>query len=422
MPDVNDWEPRLDFTPPARVKQQYLALNVSREDWDSLKELWSATGAGGFDLNLRRRSITMSSTRVTLLMIGGRLSGLALARLRGSSGSLDVRIRGTQATVLGSPIPLDPIVASLSSQVRSRAEQVLRHGGVLTERASADIRDALIALSPALESILEQLETTRLSAEDGSTARQTQHEGRDGLALAAEIAGLDSATVISHVGTNSDQNTPFLVNLANANTTEASIIRTDLRGFGDWEFEESDVHDVVHFVDPDDRRRRMTVVYADKESLEFTTGTDLIYYRADEPAFILVQYKRMKLSRGAPSDQKWGWSFQPDNEQLLTEIERMRAIGKSEPGTSIPGWRLSGEPFYFKLVQDGKMRLREENLSRGMYLPLDLFERILQDPPLGPNGGVRLGWHNVKRYLSTSQFVDLARNGFIGSREIQRTS
>ncbi len=399
-------------------------LNLTVEDWSTLSAVVSASSRKQFDVNVRQAPVTNATARVTLIMVKGHLRALGLLRSLGSSGDLDTKVRARYVSIV-EPVRLQPLLDALPPQMRSRAADVLSTNDAFTEAASERVREWLSRRSPELGAILDNLASRRQPAEDGSAARQAQQEQRDALALALEAAGIDSEAMVPQVPQDLDGSTPFLAGLAEASTSEASIIRSDFRSFGDWQLAESDVHDVVHFVDATDSRRRMTVVYADKENLEVTTGTDLVYYRYDDPAFLLVQYKRMQMDPGLPAAEAWGWRVNPADAQLQAELLRMQALrGASQP-TSVADWRLTAEPFFFKLVEGSKMRSRDERLARGMYFPLDLLEMLLHDPTArGPRGGVRLGWHNAQRYLTTTQFLNLLQSGFIGSRgaETQKLS
>jgi hypothetical protein len=52
-----------------------------------------------------------------------------------------------------------------------------------------------------------------------------------------------------------------------------------------------------------------------------------------------------------------------------------------------------------------------------MYLPLALWDAIVKTPQVrGPKGGIAIGYHNVDRYLRNTQFAELVRDGWIGTR------
>lgn len=157
----------------------------------------------------------------------------------------------------------------------------------------------------------------------------------------------------------------------------------------------------------------MTVVYTDKEPLEKLTGTDLIYYRSTHPGFVLVQYKRMERLPAQNGMAEWG--YRPDS-QLEKDFERMRAWLSDESTSDPDEWRLSQEPFYFKLVENNMRRPEGNKLVKGMYFPRPLFELLQHSDRIkGPRGGKVIGWRNAERYLEKDEFVSLLQRGWIGS-------
>lgn len=109
------------------------------------------------------------------------------------------------------------------------------------------------------------------------------------------------------------------------------------------------------------------------------------------------------------------WLYRPDS-QLTEEIRRMRQISVSGTSQGVDQWRVSHEPFYVKLCEDLMERSEGGKLTKGMYFPLGLFEEILESPKiLGPRGGKGIGWHNAQRWLSNTGFIELLREGWIGS-------
>lgn len=163
------------------------------------------------------------------------------------------------------------------------------------------------------------------------------------------------------------------------------------------------------YTDPTDSARKVTILYADKEALERLTGTDLIYYREDNPCFVLVQYKRMK--RESSNDV-----YRPDA-QLTEEISRMKALGLEQGEfTTLDEWRISTEPFYIKLVDPDVSRPEGNRLSRGIYFPVSMFELLTSDDrSKGPGGAVAIGRHNAARYFSNGEFLTMMKQAWIGT-------
>jgi hypothetical protein len=396
----------------ASAADQVSVVNFSEDDWEEISGEMRTFGRDSFVVDLRRPPVKQAP-RLTAIVRGSRLVALALARSRGKSGSLHTQILFSRVGQVAPEIPTHDILLLFSAQVTPTARDVLESGGALTERASSELELALEHIAPAAATLLRQLrELRRRPRRSSSSIGELLNEQRDAIALGLEAAGLDSDKLIPDVGDDPEP-VPFLTGLALARTSEASVVRHDMRQFGEWTLTEGQIHDVVHFTDPRDSRRRVTVVYADKEDLELITGTDLIYYREDNPTFALVQYKRMRHnSRAKPGN---AWEYRPDR-QLDIELDRMRKFRSATEPRSADEWRLSAEPFYFKLIEDNKLRPEGNRLVRGMYFPFDLFELTLADPRIrGTGQGKCIGWHNAPRYLTNSDFLSLLQNCFIGS-------
>jgi hypothetical protein len=282
---------------------------------------------------------------------------------------------------------------------------------------SVEVADALDFLRRRLR---EQTRPTRAS--------QTVVELKDALALGLRLAGFRPLSLLSQVAVSDVTPTSFFSRLeavdAGRPAREAAMIRHDATHFGDWIPEDGEVLDVVEFIDPGEPGRRVTVLYADKEAEELEMGVDLVYFRERFPGFVLVQYKRMREPVGSASS----YSYRPDP-QLRKEITRMRDVlntirrGVGTPGSDPASWRLNDQPFYFKLVEDRRVGPAGGDLIKGMYFPIDLFELLLESTTIrGPDLTRPIGWDNAGRWLTNTQFLDLMRNGMIGSTGLATTN
>lgn len=158
---------------------------------------------------------------------------------------------------------------------------------------------------------------------------------------------------------------------------------------------------------------RLLIVNVNRRALESTLGADLIYINEKTSSFVLVQYKTM---RDVLDEQP---VFRPGSDaNVQRELARMRAV---EPGEDdgLPGsFRLDPQAGYLKLCSP-VVRLRQLDTRpvSGMYLPLALWDAILKTPQArGPKGGLAIGYHNAGRYLTNTQFAELVRGGWIGTR------
>ena len=61
----------------------------------------------------------------------------------------------------------------------------------------------------------------------------------------------------------------------------------------------------------------------------------------------------------------------------------------------------------------------EDRLLPGIYLPIDYLKILLADDrTLGKNGGRQLGFHTIDRYITSELFVELIRQGWIGTQGV----
>jgi len=263
---------------------------------------------------------------------------------------------------------------------------------------------ALDRLRPGTSDALTELRN-EITQRVFEAARANAREQRDAIGLGLEIAGLDSQSLVSF---DLEDSTAFLAQ-ARGKVSEAALIRHDADKLDDWLPMDSRDFDFATFQDPKDHARRVTVIYADKEALELATGTDLLYYCAHRPGFILVQYKRMFHRRSSTSA-----TYYPDV-QLDQEIQRFSQLPVAGSPTSAGDWGLSEDAFFVKLVDESVAKPMDRRLVTGYYLPLSLMQLMLADARAGSRPK---GWSqgNLEAYLSNGEFLMLAKQGFVGTR------
>lgn len=347
--------------------------------------------------------------RIVLIAVGNDLVGMALARSLGNSGDLDVKVRLRHVTCF-SRTGIPAVVDLIGNASKHHAMAALSGGGILPPKTSVEVFGSLRELNSETGEILGSLLELQSRGADYTEFGIAQAEQKDAVVLGLTIAGIDPEPLLSEVEFSASD-LPFLSQIANGTASEAAVIRHDAGVFEDWLEIDGQIYDIAQFVDRKDTRRKVSIIYADKEELERVTGTDLIYYRAHYPGYVLVQYKRMR--KNATTSK---WSYRPD-EQLGIELARMKKIMPGEAKSQeVADWRLNSEPFYIKLCEDDMQRRTQGGLAKGMYFPLSLFERVLASKEiLGPKGGKNIGWGTAGRWLSNTSFIDFLKDGFIGS-------
>lgn len=382
-------------------------VNLPEDVWDDLVS-WSRGDSWGrtFRRVVGETRFT-SAPRVALVVVRETVVGGVVVRRwgrpgRGQDGLEFVTVEAFQAT------------ASLSHLRRelppSRRGYLSRDDGEgIPPATSRELESSLERLAPGSGFAIDRLFSNVAPIDRGTGVGALLREQRDAVALALEIGGFDSREELE-AGATLEQDVPFLSGFTRDRASEAAFIRHDGAAFDGW-FPTNARHlDVATFQDPASPARRMTVFYADKEKLELQTGTDLIYYRHHRPAFILVQYKRMRM----PSSGRGTLTYYPDD-QLLKELERMKRLPIAAPASSPDEWRLTDDAFFVKLVAEDLARPMANKLVRGMYLPSDLVNLLLE---AGDRGDRPRGWsaENLTTYLSNEEFLQLAKQGYLGTR------
>lgn len=380
-----------------------------RQGWSELR---AHADQGRLAVAVPAANLGLTQTaRVALLVADGTVGAVAIARRRQKSGAFDVLVDLHEIHWIEPTLAWAGLRRRLTSEARRKVDQAVRWNGILPPATARVVVETLDRMRPGLGRTVEQLRAiVRPAPSNPSPLETIVREQRDAVGLGLELAGVDSrflppAELIP-------AGVPFLRGLEAATVHEAASIRHDATQFPDWIEVESEHLDIWHYRDPDDPERRVTVLYADKGPLEQVTGTDLIYYREEVAAFVLVQYKRMR--REEPSGMR---SYRPDG-QLKLELARMRGLGIVDaPPTAVWESRLSADPFYIKLVNPDLQAGAHRRLVPGMYFSLELFELLQSFPGVqGPKGGVAIGWHNAPRYLTNTQFIELVRGGWLGTR------
>lgn len=211
---------------------------------------------------------------------------------------------------------------------------------------------------------------------------------------------------------NSDDNAaPFLKGYNQVTIREDPMVNHDSQVFGDWSKVKQYAQGAMEFIK---ENQKITLLNVNRQPLERTLGVDLLIYHHTYKSYIFIQYKRM-------AKEKDVYIYRPTDSTYKSEIERMTSFMKTLNADSghrnMKNYRFNQDLFYFKLCP---ARIENPNSGRmisGMYLPLELWNLLLEDNcSNGPKGGKQLTFENTGRYFNNSQFINLAQNGWIGSR------
>ncbi len=215
---------------------------------------------------------------------------------------------------------------------------------------------------------------------------------------------------------------PFLEGVEAVKLTEEQMLAHDASIFPDGVASQTVVG--VQF---EAKGQVLDVVYQNRTSVEKTLGVDLIYYNHRFDAYTLVQYKRMEQAGGDEAELD-NVVFYPNSDSGFSdEIKRMQNFRSEHPDAwSEPkiwqDYRLDGDGFFFKLCPSVSLDPLSPGLLKGMYLPREYVEVILEGSITdGPRGGKVISYRNVQRHMDNTRFTWAVRDGWVGTRGVTST-
>jgi hypothetical protein len=371
---------------------------AQREDLDRF-ETFSIVVARG-DLRWGGRQVGLLFEDEVLIEVGTLSPGrVAASGLR--------QLRYTREFEVNQPILADEIRKRLPQSVHRHFDAVLSDGGRVPARTWAATLKALEEIDAELAGRLRSL----LGALAGGSglhgdAFQVAIQERDALRSALDFAGM-SRDPLKQVAPTSTRS--IIERLGYAVTPEDPAIFNDSLSF----LNAKAIGSPSGIVTLTEDATTLTVVNINRRPLETTLGADLIYINETTESLVLVQYKTMSDRL----DDKP--VFRPSSDaNIAKELERMRKIEPGDDDGLPADFRLDPQAGYLKLCSPiVAARQYDTKPTAGMYLPLALWDAIVKTPQVrGPQGGLAVGYHNVDRYLRNTQFAELVRDGWIGTR------
>jgi hypothetical protein len=213
----------------------------------------------------------------------------------------------------------------------------------------------------------------------------------------------------------------FLDGLPSVRLREDPMVINDMQNLPGFEVIQTYTYGAAVF-ESEATAERLTVILANRLPLEEQTGTDLIYFSENYQSFVMVQYKAMERA-----DRKSGvplYLYRLPDKQLKEEIGRMDAmlgtLKACAPNTDIGGFRLTENPFFLKLCPRLVFNPDDVGLVPGMYLPLDYWKLLENDPGIkGPKGGMRITYDNAKRHFDNTSFTTVVSKAWVGTTPSQ---
>lgn len=313
-------------------------------------------------------------------------------------------------------ISTDEILSRVSNRSKSRVEDRLIFGGLLSPKAFEEFIAAVSDISLDAADILAKYREERRHriARLPSGVLNSLAEQKEAVGTALGIAGIARDELNGWDYSEESGPVSFIAGLPKVRLREDQMVVNDLYVLPGHEEIESSIHGATVF---ENSQSRLTVILANRLPLEEQTGTDLIYYNETFKCFLLVQYKAMEHENGEAI-------FRFPNTQLTEEIRRMDSLlahlNSAAPNNEADGFRLSENPFFLKICPRIVFNPDNVGLSTGMYLPLTYWKFISAHPNMvGKKGGKALSYRNVRRYFDNTEFINIASGGWVGSNIAQ---
>ncbi|MBE2202469.1 MAG: hypothetical protein IAE79_27910 [Anaerolinea sp.] len=322
------------------------------------------------------------------------------------------------------PIPLQTIESRMKTRLR---HQFVRSssgaGGKIPEVTWDEMLDVIQAINVKtgleIRRLIELLNTDLENFDLAGAAIVAQE--RDATNLVLRLADFDQKHIVDWTQQTQDQTEtlpPFLVGLnENIDILEDSMISHDLQVFGEWEKIAQHQVGAVIFKK---QHETLTIMNVNRHPVEKNLGVDLFYYHHDYHSYVMVQYKRMQQEKGGPV-------YRPLlDKSYQAEIARMQEFSRilaelEDKSFTLQGYRLRPQLFFFKLCPVKVFDPTSADMVKGMYMPLDYWEMLMQSPDvIGPKEGTQVSFYNAGRYFTNSQFINLVQEGWIGSRLVDK--
>jgi hypothetical protein len=381
-----------------RYRRQEATETLSSRDWKLYsRELVFLSFSFGHDFGVRDETI----------------DGMVLMqRLKVPAATGKWKMRLESPVMLENPIELREFPSGLRRLLRfSNSINLVR----LEQKAWRQLVERAKALRPDTAQALDKLiaqrtEDRRIFPTNTRTTRLM--EQRDAVGIAVQMAGLDRSAVLGSLDPAKMASSDSVLDLLDHESLqEQDALRIDQAAFGALLSP-----GMRHGRFSDGKGAQVRVHIYDRKPLESILGIDLLIYMPLYRSYILLQYKMMQ-KRGSSAARDWQYSVDRKLRKQLTAMSRAAALMQRAPASPMPigDWRLTEELFFWKFCEATRVSDSEQSLVHGITLSRSHLESFLQlQESQGPGGGRRIGYESCKRYLTTSQFVELARAGWIG--------
>lgn len=359
---------------------------------------------------------------VCFVVDAGKLTHIGFGRRGVRAGTGLSRLNIDKAEELSEPVSVRKILNRLPKRNAASVRKRFQSGGLLTEKGFSAVVETIRQLAPHAGTLLDRFSETRAARirRLPDKVRENLAQQKEAVLTALSIAGLNRDPV-QEWAPSDEIPVSFLDGLPSVRLREDPMVINDLQNLPGFDVIRTYSHGTAVF-ESEDTSERLTVILANRLPLEEQTGTDLIYFNETYQSFVMVQYKAMEHEdrRNRPAEAV----YRLPDAQLKEEIDRMDAVlgalkvcGRD---TDIGGYRLTENPFFLKLCPRLVFNPDDVGLVPGMYLPLDYWKLLENDPGIkGPRGGLRITYENAKRHFDNTAFTTVVSKAWVGTTPSQ---
>ena len=366
----------------------------------------------GYVTDTVHRQLMLPSDALALILQGDHILGIGRLSPVGTFYTFERVIRVEEIELLpGDGIPISTVLPSLSTRIRHHAIQRLKYGGMVPEVTWNELQAVICQLSTSIAEYVRRANSSKDKpswfSDRTAVARCIIEHERDAVGLSMKIAGSELASFRKWSPKAIPE--PFLAGLEHIEVTEDALIQNDMGVFGNWNFSNS--HGLMSRFSAVDGNS-LTVINANRHSLETTLGADLIYWNHRYKSFVIVQYKRMRPPRTSGQQA----TYYPDSDRHLPkQVAQMKKLESGELGlpSSQQDYRL-GRGFCFIKVCKPIIDFRKVSLSVGRYIGIDIWT-LQEEEARNRMSPFTITMDSDNRYMTNTSFADLVGKEWIGS-------
>lgn len=321
----------------------------------------------------------------------------------GATGVRRLEIRGWR--MLPAPIPVEDIVGGLPSNAarwwRDNLHKPCKPLPAGTDEATLSLlRHKVPGFDATASAVLEAAATGGAEVADRPSLLESRDAGMTAMRLfTADWRDLEPIALTQQ---------PLASKLERfvATVDENDLIQDDIVPFEGWRQYRSQ----GGWVEFQSEGRRMLVKNINFKPAETVTGADLIYWRTDPDAFVIVQYKVLEKVRGGLIHRING------NDRLPGQLEAMLNCTQPDgtPPATTADFRLAGTSAFVKFAYPMTGLHADDQLIEGQYLPAEYVRLMYAQPDEGRNGGKILRFP-AERSIDPETFARLVRDCWIGT-------